>query len=345
MTVREAKTIIQQWAYQEAVHLPGFCGAFYHGSVNWLNDSDLLPAASDVDVIVVLTDPEGYSSGKFIYKELLVEVSYLAADEFCTAEQVLGKFYLAGSFRKHSIIAEKGTHLSTLQRQVAAQYANIEWVRKRCEHARGLALNYLEPPTAGTPLHDQITSWLFARGLMVHMLLVAGLKNPTVRKRYLEVKLLLEEYHLPEFYERLLESTRFAALSRRDVEGHLDALTAAFDDAAKVISTPYRFAADISSTGKPVAIGGSYELIKAGYHREAMFWIVATYCRCQHVLSKDAPAEVRKQHDVGFMELLEALQITSLNERNQSNEGARGFIEEVEQIAAIIMAQHPEIQS
>ena len=345
MTVREAKTIIQQWAYQEAVHLPGLCGAFYHGSINWLNDSDPLPAASDVDVIVVLTDPQGYSSGKFIYKALLLEVSYLAADEFRTVEQILGKFYLAGSFRKHSIIAEKGTHLSTLQQQVATQYANIEWVRKRCEHARELALSYLEPLAADTPLHDQITSWLFARGLMVHMLLVAGLKNPTVRKRYLEAKFLLEEYYLPEFYERLLESTRFAALSRRDVERHLDALSAAFDDATKVISTPYRFAADISSTGRPVAIGGSYELIKAGYHREAMFWIVATYCRCQHVLAADAPPGVRKQHDAGFMELLEALHITSLNERNQSNLAACGFTGEVEQIAAIIMAQNREIQS
>ncbi|HEY1166722.1 MAG TPA: hypothetical protein VGE90_16185 [Chitinophaga sp.] len=333
MTVKEAKTIIHQWAHNEAVHLPGFIGAFYHGSINWLNDTDLLAAASDVDVIVVLNDPQGYLSGKFIYEGLLLEVSYLAADEFRTAEQVLGKFYLAGSFRKHSIIIEKGTHLSTLQQQVAAQYANREWVRKRCEHARDLALRCLEPLAADTPLHDQVTAWLFARGLMVHILLVAGLRNPTVRKRYLEAKLLLEEYRLSEFYERLLESTRFAALGRRDVERHLHALTAAFDDASKVIRTPYRFAADISRTGRPVAIGGSYELIKAGYHREAMFWIVATYCRCQHVLSNDAPMEVRKQHDAGFMELLEALHIAASSERDQSNISARGFIGEVEQVA------------
>lgn len=345
MTVSEAKTIIQQWAHAAAVHLPGFCGAFYHGSINWMNDTDQLPSASDIDIIVVLSDPKGYSSGKFSYGELLLEVSYFPADEFRTAEQVLGKFYLAGSFRKHGIITEKGRHLSTLQQQVAAQYAHIEWVRRRCEHARELALNSLEPPVENTPLHDQVTSWLFARGLMVHMLLVAGLKNPTVRKRYLEAKLLLEDYHLPEFYERLLESAGFAALTRKQVEHHLASLTAAFDDATTVISTPYRFAADISSTGRPVAIGGSYELTQAGYHREAMFWILATWCRCQHVLSQDASADARKQHDVGFMELLETLNIASFSERHQSNEVARSFIVEVEQVAAMIIAQNLEIQS
>lgn len=156
---------------------------------------------------------------------------------------------------------------------------------------------------------------------------------------------MLEEYHLSAFYERLLESAGFAALNRRQVEQHLDALTGAFDYAAKVISTPYRFAADISSTGRPVAIGGSYELIKAGYHREAMFWIVATYCRCQHVLFQDAPVAARKQHDAGFMESLETLNISSLSERAQSNGVARGFIAEVEQIAAMIMTQNREIQS
>lgn len=340
MTVREAKTIIQQWVHKEAVHLPGFCGAFYHGAINWMDDADQLPAASDADIIVVANDPQGYSPGKFSYEGLLLEVSYLAVEEFSTAEQVLSKFYLAGSFRKNSIIAEKGRHLSTLQQTVAAQYADVEWVRKRCDHARGLALQYLEQPPAGTPLHDQVTSWLFARGLMVHMLLVAGLKNPTVRKRYLAVKLLLEEYHQAAFYERLLASVHFAALSKRQVEQHLEVLKAAYGHAAKVIRTPYRFAADISCSGRPVAIDGSEELIKAGYHREAMFWIVATYCRCQHVLSLDAPEEERKPYDAGFMELLETLHIASSAERHQSNLVARRFIAEVEEMAVQILKKN-----
>lgn len=342
MTVRDVKTGAGEWVYKEAIHIPGFYGAFLHGSINWLNDEDQLPPASDIDIIVVLTNPNGTPPGKFNYGSLLLEVSYLSIDELRTAEQVLGKFYLAGSFRKPGIIADKDNHLTTLQQQVAAQYANAYWARKRCAHARELALSYLDQQDESAPLHDQVTSWLFARGLMVHMLLVAGLKNPTVRKRYLEVKRLLQEYS-PEFYERLLQSVGFASLGRPQVERHLASLTAAFDAACAVIKTPYRFAADISITGRPIAIGGSEELVKAGYHREAMFWIIATYCRCRHVLAQDAPLAVQEQHNKGFIELLEGLHIASFDERRQTNQVAAKFIVEVTQVAELIIAQNPEV--
>ena len=37
--------------------------------------------------------------------------------------------------------------------------------------------------------------------------------------------------------------------------------------AKAVVRTPYRFAADISDSARPVAIDGSRELIERGYHR------------------------------------------------------------------------------
>jgi hypothetical protein len=84
---------------------------------------------------------------------------------------------------------------------------------------------------------------------------------------------------------------------------HLDALEAAFLDAAQAIRSPFFFAADLSEDGYPVAIGGTRELIVRGDHREAMFWLAATAARCQQVFTQDAP-HLLPRHEPGFLALL-----------------------------------------
>ena len=43
------------------------------------------------------------------------------------------------------------------------------------------------------------------------------------------------------------------------------------------------------STARPVVAQGCAELVAAGAHREAMFWVVATFARCHAILAADAP--------------------------------------------------------
>ena len=57
MLVLDARRIVRQWILEEAAQSPGFRGAFFHGSINWLADEDSLPATSDVDVMVVTAAP------------------------------------------------------------------------------------------------------------------------------------------------------------------------------------------------------------------------------------------------------------------------------------------------
>ncbi len=339
MTVKEAKSITRSWVDKEAPCIQGFMGAFFHGAVNWLVDEDILPPASDVDVMIVVTEPPPHPLGKFRYGPLLLEVSYLSIEELRSTEQVLGSFYLAGSFHRPGIIADTSGWLTTLQQEVAAQYGDLHWVRQRCSHAQQTALNFLHTLNEHVPLHDQVTSWLFARGLLAHILLVAGLQNPTVRKRYVALKELLATHGALDLYERLLQLSGFAALTPAAVELHLEGLAAAFDSAAEIIRTPYRFAADISQTARSVAIDGSYELLHTGYHREAMFWITATWCRCRHVLAQDAPPHVQVQHDAGFRRLLEALNIDSFKKRDRSSREVIRIMPRVWKMAEKIMAQ------
>jgi hypothetical protein len=59
-----------------------------------------------------------------------------------------------------------------------------------------------------------VTAWLFATGVTTHVLLVAGLKNPTVRQRYVATRELLADYGRVDFYETLLELLGCAQMSR-----------------------------------------------------------------------------------------------------------------------------------
>lgn len=345
MLVKQAKEVARQWVMEEARNLPGFMGAFYHGSSNWLPGDVSLPATSDLDVMVVFAEPPPVKLGKFIYRDVLLEVSYLISDQLQSSEQVLSKYYMAGSFREPGIILDPSGQLTKLQVAVAAAYAQRQWVHARCEDAKSNILRHLNGLNATDPFHDQVTAWLFATGVTTHVLLVAGLKNPTVRRRYVAVRELSAEYGYTNFHEMLLALVGCAEMRREQVEAHLAALTEVFNTAKSVIKTPFFFAADISDLARPVAIDGSREMIENGLHREAIFWIVATYARCQKVLYHDASVEIQAQFTPGFQRLLGDLGITSFADLQQRGEQIKAFLPHLWSMAEAIMAENPEIEA
>ena len=343
MIVKLAKEIARQWVLEAGSKTPGFYGAFYHGSTNWLSEEADLPATSDLDIMVVLSGSVPSNKlGKFPYYGVLLEVSYLPIDQIPSAEQVLSNYHLAGSFHVPSIILDPSEKLTELQIAVSRDYARSPWVYKRCEHARNNVLNGIQRLNEAEAFHDQVTACVFAAGVTTHILLVAGLKNPTVRRRYVAVKELLAEYSFSDFYESLLELLGCTHMSRESVEGHLAALEEVFDITKAVIKTPYQFAADLSDRGRPVVIEGSREMIEQGYHREAIFWMVATYSRCMSVIHQDASLEVQQHCSHGYRHLLADLGIHSFTDLQQRGEQIRQLIPSVWEIAEAIMAANPE---
>lgn len=346
MLIKHAKAIVRQWVVEVASKTPGFCGAFYHGSINWLPDHALLPGTSDVDVMVVITDPNPPNKvGKFIYRDVMLEVSYISRDQVQSPEVILGQSHMAGSFSVPSIILDPSGQLTQLQAAVSRDYAKRRWVRQRCEHARDKVLRNLRGVSASAPFHDQVAPWLFAAGVTTHILLVAGLKNPTVRKRYVAVKNLLTEYGYLDFYETLLDLLGCAQMRRARVEHHLATLADVFDAAKTVIKTPFFFAADINDMSRPVAIDGSQEMIAQGHHREAIFWMVATYSRCQKVLYCDVPTAMQATFTPGYRELVGELGITSFADLEQRGTEIKAYLPRIWEVAEAIMAANPGIEA
>ena len=81
---------------------------------------------------------------------------------------------------------------------------------------------------------------------------------------------------------------------------------------------------------------------QAGLHREAVFWIAATYCRCRIIFQNDAP-DALVRYDPGFQALLEDLGIASYADRERRCEQTREFMPRVWSVAEAIIAANREI--
>lgn len=319
-------------------------GALLAGSVASMPDDLLLPASSDVDVTVVLEHPPARKPGKFRYRGALLEVTYDSPARFVSAEDVLCDPHLAGGIKGMQILADPTGHLARLQRDVAEEYACRRWVRRRCRAATATAVERLQPPDESAPLHDRVTAWLFGTSLSALVPLLAGLRAPTVRRRYVEVRELLCEFGSPDFYEELLELLGCAAWSRGQAEGHLDAVAKAFDRAKGLPKGDFPFAADISDAARPVAIDGSRELMGKGLHREAVFWIVATYSRCQWIFHYNASKFDGDAYLQGYLSLLGDLGIGSCADLEERCSHALAFMPRVTEIADAVMNATSEVR-
>ncbi|MEX0785881.1 MAG: hypothetical protein WD939_04520 [Dehalococcoidia bacterium] len=343
MLVSEVKDIARRWVAEEPAVLPGFRGAFHTGSINWLPDGAEFPYTSDADIAVVFDGEPPPSPGKLLYRDVLLEAGYYPMTQFASAEELLGNHQRA-LFAVATIIADPSGKLAELQASVARDYAKRRWVRTRCESARDHSLNYVRALNEATDFHDQVACWLFAAGVTPHVLLVAGLRNPTVRLRYPAARELLTEYGRLDFYEPLLDLLGCVDMTVDRAAHHLDALSAAFEEAKAVLKTPVFFAADISDHGRRVAIDGSRELIERGEHREAVFWLVATYARCQRVLFHDAPVAMQERHTPGFRDLLDDLGVASYDDLKQRGAQVEALLPDVWDVAEAIMAANHAIE-
>ena len=345
MLVREARTIAQRWVEVEASNMPGFAGAFIFGSVNWKPDEKPLPATSDLDVRVVLDAaeiPPGYH--KFVYEGVLLEISYGLLGDFELPEAVLSDYATAGHFTRPCILADPRGQLGRIQAVVAREFPRRKWVQARVEAATSWQLNSLNVfLNKSDPLHEQVFAWVYATTMFCHMVLVADLKNPTVRKMMAASQEVLAHYDQLAFHESVLSLLGSAALSQQQVEQLLATLVEVFDTAKALRKTEFFGSTAISDEGRPTTIGGIEEIIGLGYPREAAFWLIVVHTWCQKVLFNDASAAIQARYTPAYEQLLNSLGIASLEDIYQRIEQIKALRPQAATVTEYIMAQNPEI--
>jgi hypothetical protein len=283
-----ARAAARSWVAEHAAGVAGFGGAFFTGSVSDLPDDAETPPFSDVDVAVVVAEPERRPGpGKVPYGGVLLDVWFPTWAEVAGAA---GSYHLAPSFAGDHLIADPTGRLTALRREISASFTSPDAVRRRCADVVRLVETRLSTLDPAVPWPELVPAWLFPTSLTTQAVLVAGLRRPTVRRRYLAAGEVLRAHRQDDCYLALLRLLGCADVDRPTVRRHLDRLAGVFDQAAAVARTPFPFGSDISVAARPISIDGSQQLVDAGNWREAVFWIVATFARCLQVLAADAPA-------------------------------------------------------
>ncbi|MFD0717425.1 hypothetical protein [Paenibacillus sp. GCM10027626] len=340
MNIHTARSAAAEWVLQEASRQPDFLAAYYSGSTAVLPEDALLPPSSDVDIIVVTVSPAPpLKLGKFRYNDVLLEVTHLGWDQLYPVQKTLSSYHLAHSLRINTIIADPSGQLLKLQQEVERCFARPDQIRLRVQSVLGRIRSGLDSIDLNAPLHNQIMAWLFATGVTTHAILVAALCNPTIRLRYMAARDVLSRHGLNDYYEQLLRLLGCAEMSPQRAFYHLDNMTSAFDAAAAAAVTPFFFSSDVTAAARPIAVDGSRQLIRDGNHREAVFWMTATFARCHHILAADAPESVREAHLPAFRELIADLGIVSLPESLLDRaEGVRRSLPQLAEITEHILS-------
>jgi hypothetical protein len=268
-----------------------------------------------------------------------LEITYLPYRQLADPQTVAHTFFLAHSFRGDQIISDPTGYLRRLQQHVSAHFGEPAEIRLRVENVLAKIVSGVASVDDDAPWQDRVVSWMFPTSLTSVAVLVAAQRNPTVRLRYLNARTALVELGVSEFYVRLLDLLGCTHLGPHQVQRHLDRLAVVFDRAADVARTPFFFSGDVTAFSRPVAIQGSQDLIDAGDHREAVFWIIATYARCLTILDADA-SDRGAEMAHGFHEAVaELLSVDSSTDLRGRCDDVRRFLPQLRSAAERILTR------
>jgi len=279
--------------------------------------------------------------GKLRVEGVLLEISCLEEGEFAELTHVLSTHYLAYALNAGMILSDPSGMLTYLHEEVRREYAKRQWVGARCEwFYRRIERGVKGYAPGKMPFPQAVNGWAFTTAITCFPILLADLRNCTVRKRYTAARGVLESYGLGEFYPKLLSLLVPAPLGRERLAGHMRELEKTFALACgtRGPSAGYAFRSDISREGAAVAIGGSWELIGSRHPEDAAFWMLVTFARCHIILDMDEPGLSAKRLPL-LLGFLRELGISGEEDIAQRLQAVRGFLPELKKTVADILCK------
>lgn len=287
MQAKHLTEFLAPWLEQFLADHPFVVGAYLAGSAAELGPEEDLADCSDIDVMLVIEGQPRPKPGKIPYGIAVIEGSYVPWSSIDDPEKALADYHLAHGLHHGRILYDKDGRLCKLCAQVAAEFAKPERVRQRVDSViRKIEAN-LDSFDPNAPRYTRAMGLLFAAGIMVHAVLVAAQKNPTVRMRYRAAREVLKER--PEAMEMLLEAAGFSDLSPSSARQAVMQMSALFDTMCPHCKTQFPFTSDLQPEMRKSAVDDALSLIDSGLHRESMFWTLATFCRLMLQASADKP--------------------------------------------------------
>lgn len=344
MLVCDVKSLVTEWVENCGATLPNYLGALFRGSITEMADDAEFPVSSDVDLGLIFEgDPSEIEAPKKVLNGVLVSSLCWSIDRFVPLEKVLSDYRIGFSFQRANVIQGASNTLLGLAAQASRDFPKRHWVNKRVEDAQANCLKCVASISQCENEYDRVICWLWATGITTHIILAAALKNPTVRKRYLAARNVLAEFGHSDFYEFIQDLQGACEWDRPLTEAHLHKVTQVFDLACQAGSHPFPFGADICAQSRPSVIEGTQALIDQGDHREAVYWIVATFARSLRILDYTGDQAAISKFKPHFDVLLADLGLHSVNDIFMRTEAVKGAMPQVMKVAESIMDAHPRI--
>lgn len=258
-----------------------FTSAFISGSAAHAHPESAYDPASDIDCyLVVEGQPPNGKIGKITVQGTLLDVSWMSWQILVEAAS---HAVLASLLHHGKIVTDSNGNLTNLKQEIDATFNEPESIAFRLEDMRARIRPIGEPVNqAQLSAPEQVMNWLFPATLATHIPLIRASAPLTVRKRFLAAKKVMK----PNDYEELLSLYGFDVVHREQAQTWLNDTATLFDHTAMLAENSDRFwASDITADARSISICGTQELIDAGNHREALYWIIATRARCLTVMA------------------------------------------------------------
>lgn len=295
-TVGEIIETVSRWVEKDGRQIQGFVGAYLFGGVCQLPHDAQFPDYRDVDLIVVSTagTRPPAENLELDLDGIMLEVGICGIDEHRSAEALLANPIFAPNFAATTILADPQNFLAPLQAVVAGAYTEQKWVFARCKTEKMRVLGCLEAMQAAQSETETLNHlWDFMNNLS-GVLALASLEKPTYRRTLALMKEILIEQGHWQLHEEALQVWGAANMTREQVDSLLVKTATIFDRALEVRRTPTPFSYKLKPHLRPYFIEGSREMIEAGDHREATFWILAGLGTGYVTLLIDAPDEEKQ---------------------------------------------------
>lgn len=299
-TVAEVTAIVKKWLDENASTFPDFAGAFLFGGIVHLSQEAYFAAYRDVDLIIVL-DRSGKveeTNLELLVEGIMIEVGFMASECFSSPETILADPEVAANFAATNILADPVGNLKLLQTKVQSEFEKRKWVQARCESELKSVWGRIDSITSSETVFKKMNSLWDVLRQLTGLVALAFLKPPTHRRSLVLAKEILEDHQRPDLHAHVLRLWGSADLSRSEVQALLDRAMPVFDRAVAIHKTPVPADFKLTPHLRPYFLEASQEMIDAGCHREATYWIALPALLGSLVLMLDGSEEDQVAADV-----------------------------------------------
>ena len=350
MTVGEAKNIARQWVEEQKSRIDDFYGAYFSGSFNFKADDDIWEDWSDIDIRIVIDGdpPAGIIHKRLLHRNLLFDAWYDRLAEWLKPDRLLSNSGMAYHFSVPNIIDDPTGNLTKTQKAVAKEYAKIEWVRKRCDHALAKSKRTLELSVGEQQKKcDFFTKHVWHLGLgaawATGIPVLADLSAPTGRRCMIVFRDVLKKYNIPRLHPLLLELLGHPRVNHGQTISMLNELAKAYDQAVQLVPQEIKGSTYISEMCRPYAIGGSQQMIDDGNFREAFGFILWMFSLAHQAIQNHGSDEEKVRSMQSYMKTMRVWGYASEDDIIQREKKVKELLPEIMKAAEYIIANNPII--